>query len=88
VGGNALALVNLDYRFAISGALGGVVFVDGGNVWSEVAHFDLGEMKWGAGFGLRYMSPIGPLRAEVAWKLDRLPGESAYEFHISFGNPF
>jgi outer membrane protein insertion porin family len=88
VGGNGLALVNLDYRFGISGALGGVVFVDGGNVWSDAAALDLRELKWGAGLGVRYLSPIGPLRAEVAWKLDRLPGESAYEFHISFGNPF
>ena len=88
VGGNGLALINLDYRFGISGALGGVVFLDGGNVWSEVGRVDWSGMKWGAGLGLRYMSPIGPLRAEFAWKLDRLPGESAYEFHISFGNPF
>jgi outer membrane protein assembly complex protein YaeT len=88
VGGNGLALVNLDYRFGITGALGGVVFLDGGNVWSDAADLDLRKLKWGAGLGVRYLSPIGPLRAEIAWKLDRLPGESAYEFHISFGNPF
>ena len=88
VGGDGLALVNLDLRFPILGSLGGVAFVDGGNVWSAVGDIDAQEFKWGAGLGIRYLSPIGPLRAEIAWKLDRLPGESAYEFTISFGNPF
>ena len=57
-------------------------------MWSAVGDIDAQEFKWGAGLGIRYLSPIGPLRAEIAWKLDRLPGESAYEFTISFGNPF
>jgi outer membrane protein insertion porin family len=87
-GGNGLALLNLDLRFPIVGSVGGVVFADGGNIWDDWRNIDLNQAKWGAGVGVRYLSPIGPLRAEIGWKLDREPGESAYEVRLSFGNPF
>ncbi|MGH9381725.1 MAG: POTRA domain-containing protein [Thermoanaerobaculia bacterium] len=94
VGGNALALLNLDYRFPIAGALEGVVFFDHGNVWADWDNIVLDEAKPGAGVGLRYRSPIGPVRLEIGWKLDRrgagdgLPAEDPYEVFFSFGNPF
>ncbi len=88
VGGEALALLNLDYRFPIAGSLGGTLFVDGGNVWARPGDVDPDEARWGAGLGLRYRSPIGPLRLEVAWKIDREPGESSPLFLVSFGNAF
>ncbi len=88
VGGNGLMLANLDWRFPIAGPVGGVAFVDAGNVWSDWRKIDPGELKPGAGVGVRYDSPIGPLRLEVGWKLDRLPGESPAVVFLSFGNPF
>jgi outer membrane protein insertion porin family len=88
VGGNGIVLFNLDYRFPLAGPLGGTLFVDGGNVWTKWADIDLGEIKVGGGLGLRYLSPIGPLRLEVGWKLDREVGESARVVFLSFGNPF
>jgi len=88
VGGNGLALLNVDYRFPIRGAFGGTVFADLGNVWADWRDFDPGELEPGAGLGFRYLSPIGPLRLEVGWKLDREPGESSPVFFFSFGNPF
>jgi outer membrane protein insertion porin family len=88
IGGAGLLLVNLDYRFPIAGAIGGTVFVDGGNVWRDYAEIDTGDLRWGAGVGLRYRSPVGPLRLEIGWKLDREPGEPAYVWFFSIGNPF
>jgi outer membrane protein assembly complex protein YaeT len=88
IGGNALLLLNVDYRFPIAGPLGGTLFVDGGNVWADWNDVDAAEGKLGAGVGLRYSSPIGPLRLEVGWKLDREPGESPSAVLISFGNAF
>lgn len=87
-GGTGLLLANLDYRFPLGAGLGGTVFVDGGNVWGDWRSVDPSEVKWGAGVGVRYASPIGPVRLEVGWKLDRLPGEDAYVVLFSFGNPF
>jgi outer membrane protein insertion porin family len=88
VGGNGLLLVNLDYRFPVVGQVGGVVFFDAGNVWADWRDVDPREAKLGLGLGVRYLSPIGPLRLEVGWKLDREPGEPGYAVFLSVGNPF
>ncbi len=87
-GGTGLALVNLDYRFPVYGAFGGVVFVDSGNVWGDWRNIRPGDLKTGVGLGVRYGSPVGPIRVEVGWKLDRARGESPYEVYFSFGTPF
>jgi outer membrane protein insertion porin family len=88
LGGGVLALVNLDARFPLWGELGGVVFVDAGNVWREVADFDASELRLGAGVGLRYRLPFGPLRLEIGWKLDREPFEDPYVVSVTLGNAF
>ncbi|MGH9464586.1 MAG: BamA/TamA family outer membrane protein, partial [Thermoanaerobaculia bacterium] len=88
VGGNGLLLLNLDYRFPIVGAFGGTVFFDAGNVWANWRDIDPAEAKLGIGAGVRYRSPVGPVRAEVAWKLDREPQEDPYEVFLSFGYAF
>lgn len=88
LGGNGLFVVNLDYRFPIAGALGGTVFFDLGNVWSDWRNLDPDELEAGAGVGLRYRSPIGPVRIEIGWKLDSEFEEDSAVFFMSFGNPF
>ena len=88
IGGNALALVNIDYRFPIIGPVGGVAFVDAGNVWADWRDIDPTQAKVGAGVGVRYLSPIGPVRLEIGWKLDREPEEDPFVVLFSVGNPF
>jgi len=87
-GGNGLLLASLEYRFPIIGSLGGTVFGDAGNVWLDWRDLNFDEIRYGLGVGLRYRSPIGPVRLEVGWNLDTLPGESSTEVHLNFGNPF
>lgn len=88
LGGGALAIANLELRFPIAGAIGGLVFADVGNVWREADDFDPGQVRWGVGTGLRYLSPIGPLRLEVGWPLDRLDHEETYVWFVSLGYAF
>lgn len=88
VGGTGLFLFNLEYRFPLFGAVGGTVFYDAGNVWADWSDMDPADLKGGLGLGVRYLSPIGPLRLDVGWKLDREPGEEGIAFSVSFGNPF
>ncbi len=88
IGGAALLLANLEWRRQLAGAIGLNVFLDGGNVWAGRAQVDLDDLRWGAGVGLRFETPVGPIRLEYGWKLDRLPGESAGELFFSLGNPF
>ncbi len=87
-GGNALVLLNLDFRFPLAGPLGGLFFFDAGNVWAEPGDFEFDDLRPGAGFGLSYLSPIGPLQIGVGWKLDREPGEDGARVFVSVGHPF
>jgi outer membrane translocation and assembly module TamA len=92
VGGNALILLNLEYRRRISGPLFAAIFVDAGNVWGSPEEVDLGDVEWGPGLGLQYVTPAGPLRAEYAWRINAPEGESGDQWYkrirISFGVPF
>ena len=88
MGGNALILLNLQYRRRITGEFFAEIFVDAGNVWASPSQIALGDIRWGPGLGIQYRTPAGPLRAEYAWKIDPLPGESHGQFFVSFGVPF
>jgi outer membrane protein assembly factor BamA len=88
IGGNALVLLNLEYRLRLRGALSGVLFIDGGNVWAEPALVRMDDVRWGLGAGLRFDTPAGPLRLEYGYKLDRVEGESSGEVFLSFGEAF
>jgi outer membrane protein assembly complex protein YaeT len=88
VGGNALILVNLEYRRRVSGQLYAAIFVDAGNVWASPSQVTLGDIEWGTGLGLQYLTPAGPLRAEYTWRINSPPDASGGQFFISFGVPF
>lgn len=88
VGGAAQVLASLEWRVPISGGFGATVFVDSGNTWAGLSEVKSADLRWGAGLGVRFDTPVGPLRLEYGWKLDRLPGESKGELFLSFGNPF
>jgi outer membrane protein insertion porin family len=92
-GGHAVIVLNAELRVPVWGSVGAVGFMDAGNVFNRVSDFDLGEIKPTAGFGLRYLSPIGPIRVDLGFKLDRgvLPTgerEKLTELHISLGQAF
>jgi outer membrane protein insertion porin family len=92
-GGNALLVLNAELRAPLWRDLGVVGFVDGGNVFARAEDFDLSEIRVTPGFGLRYRSPIGPVRFDLGFKLRRrelTPGrlESRTAFHISVGHAF
>jgi outer membrane translocation and assembly module TamA len=88
IGGNGLAIFNAELRFPVTGAVGVVGFLDTGNVFARVADIDLAELRSAVGGGLRYKSPIGPLRVDVGVKVKRLPGESRTAWFVSFGQAF
>ncbi|HEX5473704.1 MAG TPA: POTRA domain-containing protein [Vicinamibacterales bacterium] len=92
IGGNAMLVLNAELRVPIWRELGGAVFVDGGNVFDRVSNFDLGELRGATGFGLRYKSPLGPIRVDLGFKMARreIAGqlEPRTAWHFSIGQAF
>jgi len=87
-GGNALVLGNAEVRLDATHSLSLAAFSDVGNVYPLVSDVDLGELRYTAGLGLRYKTSFGPLRFDWGYKLNRMPGESPYHFHVTVGNAF
>jgi outer membrane translocation and assembly module TamA len=93
VGGNAVIVLNGELRVPVWKDVGVVGFVDAGNVWSRVSDFAFGDIRPTTGFGLRYKSPIGPLRVDLGFKLARQTQpdgslERLTALHISLGQAF
>lgn len=88
IGGDGLALANLEYRLPLVGDVGASFFLDAGNVWSEPRKLRFADVRLGVGVGLNYKTPVGPIRVEYGLKLDKKPGESVGAFHFSIGYPF
>ena len=85
-GGNKEAFINVEYLFPILKDLGlkGVVFYDTGNAWDEDEGY-FSKMRHSVGAGLRWMSPMGPLRLEWGYNLDAYDYENTSEFEFSIG---
>ena len=86
-GGNMYSLINTELRIALGKGFGLVVFMDAGNVWVLAEDTDE-KQKYTAGAGLRYSTPVGPVRIDYGHKLDREEDESSGELHFSFGHTF
>ncbi len=100
VGGNKELITNWEIEFPLleSAGVRGVVFYDAGNVFSEAENFFQSSQRGGTlplglfhsvGFGLRWFSPLGPLRFETGFPLTRRPGvDEPYLFEFTIGNFF
>lgn len=92
IGGNAMIILNTELRVPVTKWVGAVAFVDGGNVFLHTPEFDLGQLRGSVGLGVRVNSPVGPIRLDMGFKLDRrmIGGvlESPYALHFSIGQAF
>lgn len=85
IGGNSMLEMSVETRFPIYNDLEGVIFVDSGNVWTESEEYRIDDLKYGAGLGLRYNTPIGPLRIDIATPI----GEThKMQLYITFGHAY
>ncbi|MEP2706072.1 MAG: autotransporter assembly complex family protein [Roseibium sp.] len=83
VGGRSLLELSGEVRVKITDTIGVVGFVDAGNAYkNSVPDFSEG-LKIGVGAGLRYFTPIGPLRIDAAIPLD--PGQDDPDFALYVG---
>jgi len=91
IGGNKELVMNVEYIFPLYGEIGfkGVVFFDAGNAYRQGDWPWSGpSLKYSAGLGIRWYSPMGPLRFEWGWNLNPGPGEDKRVAEFTIGTAF
>jgi outer membrane protein assembly complex protein YaeT len=93
IGGNGVVILNAELRLRLMRSVGVVGFLDTGNVFKQATDLDLGRLRSAAGFGLRFQSPVGPIRVDLGFKINRqeiTPGqlEDRNAWHVSLGQAF
>jgi outer membrane protein insertion porin family len=89
IGGVKAAYFNAEYLFPLVREMGlkGVIFFDTGNAWDSGEEF-FNDMRYSWGGGIRWFSPMGPLRLEWGRNLDPREGEPKSRFDFSIGTVF
>lgn len=87
-GGDIFVLTNLEWRVPVYKSIGVVLFTDIGNVFRTIDNFTPGQIKGSVGLGLRYNTPIGPIRLDYGHKLAPESNEASGRFHFSIGHTF
>jgi outer membrane protein assembly factor BamA len=88
VGGNQLLILNSEFRIPVpvKKGLGVVGFYDGGNVFSKIGFH--GQYTNSIGFGVRYATPVGPVRVDIGHLLNSPPGVGGIQYFITLGQAF
>ena len=98
-GGTVMAVANVEYKFPIVADKGrsilqGAFFYDIGGTWAKPGDVNLtlgtGEnnLRSGVGFGIRFATPVFPLRLDWGYGLNHKPGETLQQFYFTIGNVF
>ena len=96
IGGLSMLEGSSEVRLSVWGKFGAVAFFDYGNVWADSLDLDLGTLRYSAGPGIRYMTPIGPARLDVGYQINPIEGllvngepqARRFRLHFSIGQSF
>jgi outer membrane translocation and assembly module TamA len=96
LGGFSMFQASVEARIRLFGQLGAVVFLDAGNVWEDEWRLRPNDLRYAAGPGLRYLTPVGPIRVDLGYQLNPIPGllvdgqpeGRRWRAHFSIGQAF
>jgi len=83
-GGNVKVMTNAEIRFPLFWILGGEIFIDGGNLASDIPSLLNKTYRWDTGFGLTIATPLGPIRIDIA----KVIGEKGKPYQWQFSIPY
>ena len=88
IGGTEELIFNVEYIFPLISEirLKGVVFFDAGNSYEDFKNF--GDLRYTTGLGVRWISPVGPVRIEWGYNIDKKTDEEPSKFEFAFGSFF
>jgi outer membrane protein insertion porin family len=90
IGGEKMMVYNAEFRFPIQKEQGvvGVLFFDAGNVFTKDESYTFAGIRRSAGMGIRWYTPVGPLRLEWGYNLDPKADEPSSNWEFTIGTPF
>lgn len=98
IGGFTSFEAMMEVRLPVTANIGAVVFADAGNVWAGQYDFNLSDLKYDVGGGIRYRTPVGPLRFDFGYQLKKIEGliiegdpknnNRRWRIHFSVGQAF
>lgn len=88
IGGQSWLVGSLEIRRPVWGPFTGAVFTDAGEVARDSFSFPFDQVQVGVGAGVRVATPIGPLRLDVGFPLDRRGSDAAWQLHFAVGQAF
>lgn len=88
LGGNAMFILNAEYRYAITDSVGVTAFLDIGQIWRMIDTVDLGYLKYAPGLGVYYTTPVGPIRFDLAYNIDADVNEDTWVPFLTIGYAF
>lgn len=96
IGGNSMLAFSSEARLSMGRSLGAVAFIDAGNVWDGDFEWQLNELRYAVGPGIRYDTPVGPVRFDLGYQLNEIPGLKVngqpqarrWRIHFSIGQAF
>lgn len=86
LGGKSIIEMSVEVRRRLFWQLDGAVFMDAGNVWEKSYQYKFNDLAYSAGVGLRYKTPIGPVRFDVSMPLWN--EKKSLQFFLSVGQAF
>jgi translocation and assembly module TamA len=87
IGGTAITAGTVELRQRFGAHWGAALFTDGGQVSASLKATP-GEFRIGVGAGVRYYTPIGPIRFDLGLPTKRDPGDDAFQIYIGLGQAF
>ncbi len=89
LGGRSLFDVSAELRAKVTDTIGGVIFIDGGNVYDRELPDLSSDLQWAIGFGGRYFTTFGPVRLDFGFPINPRDGVDDFmQFYISIGQAF
>ena len=88
LGGRTRWIYNAELHFRLARSLQMAWFFDAGSLTNAFSEINSDTIRESAGVGFRYITPVGPIRADYGFVLDTQTGEPSGRFHLTFGYPF
>lgn len=88
IGGDKELLFNTELLIPVFARFRLALFFDAGNAYGFGTEFDPTNLRYATGVGVRFFSPLGPMRLDLGYNLDKQPGEKSWQVNFTVGAPF